>query len=234
MFLEVSGKRGENRVRSVLLILGLGEGQAHAPDRLANALGFLERLINGAVLYLGQKCLKLRQFLLGGFPILIGRIVALDGCPEPGHLPEVMPGGLRIVECGGTLLDRGLALDPGEQLQGMDRLAGMLEVVVHEVHPSSVNERSRRAVVGKCPGTLTFLQREAALVSALGRWPVTGLAGGKGVPFENALDRCQLLGRCPGKDQHQLAKKGFSHHSCHPYGGKPKCPIWVFSLPKAP
>jgi hypothetical protein len=102
----------------------------------------------------------------------------------------------------------------------------MLEAVVHKIHAGSVNERSRRAAVGKCPGTLTFLQGEAALVSALGRWPVTRLAVGKGVPFENALDRCQLLGRCPGKDQHQLAKQGFSHNRCHPYGGKRDFPNW--------
>ena len=49
MFLEVGGECGENRVGAVLLVLGLREGQADAPDRLANALGFLERLISGAV-----------------------------------------------------------------------------------------------------------------------------------------------------------------------------------------
>ena len=53
MFPEVGGESGEKRVGAVLLVLGFGEGQAHAPDRLANALGGLERLITRAVVDVG-------------------------------------------------------------------------------------------------------------------------------------------------------------------------------------
>ena len=169
MFLEMGSESGENRVGTVLLVHSLGEGQADAPDRLTDALGGLERLIIRAVVDVGQSCLKLGEFLLGDFLFLIGRIVAGDGCPAPGHLPEVMLGDLRIVERGGTLLDRCLTLDPGEQIQRVDRLAGMLEIVAYKIHASSVNERSRRAVVGKGPGTLAFLEGVSIVIRAMRR-----------------------------------------------------------------
>ena len=118
MFLEVGGESGENRVGAVPFVPGLGEGRADAPDGLANAPGGLGRLINRAVVDAGYRRLKLGQFLCGDFLFLIGRIVALDEFPEPGHLAEVILRGVLIVQHGGALLDRGLALDPRQQRQG--------------------------------------------------------------------------------------------------------------------
>jgi hypothetical protein len=193
MFLEVGGECGENRVRTVLVILGLGQGRADAPDRLSNAPRCLDSPVHGAVVYVSGRLLHLGQHFLSALPLSRGCFVALYDGPEPLKLTQVFLGGPRIVECGGTLLDRGLALHPGEQLQGVDGLAGMLKEVVHKIHAGSVNERSRRTVVGKRPGTLALLQGVATLIRAKRREqcnrPRTRLPVRKAVPPENARNR---------------------------------------------
>jgi hypothetical protein len=59
MFLEMSGKCGEDRIRVMLLVAGLGERRANPPDGLTNGLGGLGCLIHRAVVDIRQGRLKL-------------------------------------------------------------------------------------------------------------------------------------------------------------------------------
>ena len=106
MVLEVGGESGENRVGAMLLILGLGQGQADAPDRLTNGPRCLHSPVHGAVVYVSGRLLHLGQHFLSALPLSRGCFVALYDGPEPLKLTQVFLRGPRIVECGGTLLDR--------------------------------------------------------------------------------------------------------------------------------
>ena len=83
MFLEVGGESREHRVGTVLLVLGLGEGQADAPDRLSNAPRCLDSPVYGAVVYVSRRLLHLAQLFLSLLPLSRGCFVALHDGPEP-------------------------------------------------------------------------------------------------------------------------------------------------------